>query len=41
MNIDIESAIQRCREIVNDDSDIIIDALMQVTFNNAILIIVK
>jgi len=30
LNIDIESAITRCKEIVDDEADIIIDALMQV-----------
>jgi len=30
LNIDIESAIARCKEIVDDESDIIVDALMQV-----------
>lgn len=30
MNIDIESAILRCKEIVDNESDIIVDALMQV-----------
>jgi len=30
LNIDIESAIARCKEIVDDEKDIIVDALMQV-----------